>query len=52
MSRIAELQLSPQISVAIIFFVPIEQHINLFYTGLAIVFICFMAYMFIYSKRH
>ncbi|WP_263366102.1 hypothetical protein [Edaphobacter bradus] len=49
MSRIVELQLAPQ-ALAIIS-VPIDKHINLFYTGLAIIFTCVMAYMFFSKKR-
>ena len=28
------------------------QHINLVYTGLALIFACVLAFMFLYNKRH
>ena len=28
------------------------QHINLVYSGLALIFICVLAFMFLYNKRH
>ena len=53
MSRIAELQFVPQALAAHldpVHSVPIDQHINLFYSGLAIIFLCIIAYMF-FSKK-
>jgi hypothetical protein len=46
----SELQLVPQALAANIIEVPMDKHLNLFYTGLAIIFICVIAYMF-FSKK-
>jgi hypothetical protein len=51
MFQIAELQFAPQTLATTFVFVPIEKHIDLFYTGLAIVFVCFISYMFFSKKR-
>ncbi|MCU1226924.1 MAG: hypothetical protein JWQ42_5017 [Edaphobacter sp.] len=51
MSRIAEIQTVPLALAANAIVVPIDKHINLFYTGLAIIFACVMAYMFFSKKR-
>jgi hypothetical protein len=50
MSGIAELQLVPQALAANIIEIPIDKHLTLFYTGLAIIFVCVIAYMF-FSKK-
>ena len=53
MSRIAELQLVPQALAASldpVHSVPIDKHINFFYTGLALIFLSIIAYMF-FSKK-
>jgi hypothetical protein len=50
MSGIAELQLVPQALAANIIEIPMDKHLNLFYTGLAIIFVCVIAYMF-FSKK-
>ena len=52
MFRIAELQLAPQALAVLFPSIPVEKHIDLFYTGLAIVFIFVITYMFVYNKRH
>ncbi len=52
MFRIAELHLAPQALAEYFPSIPVEKHIDLFYTGLAIVFTCVIAYMFVYNKRH
>jgi hypothetical protein len=52
MSQIAEIQLAPLALAANLVFVPIEKHINLVYTGLAIIFACLLVYWFLYTKRH
>ncbi len=31
--------------------IPISHHIDLVYTGLAIVFACFLSYMFLYNRK-
>jgi hypothetical protein len=46
----SELQLVPQALAANLIEVPMDKHLNLFYTGLAIIFICVIAYMF-FSKK-
>jgi hypothetical protein len=51
MSGIAEVKLVLQALAANIIEVPIDKHINLFYTGLAIIFAGVMAYMFFSKKR-
>jgi len=32
--------------------IPVAEHINLFYTGLAVIFVFVLGYMFVYNKRH
>jgi hypothetical protein len=46
----SELQLVPQALAANLIEVPMDKHLNLFYTGLAIIFVSIIAYMF-FSKK-
>jgi uncharacterized membrane protein len=32
--------------------IPVAEHINLFYTLLAVIFVLVITYMFVYNKRH
>jgi hypothetical protein len=50
MSQLAELHTTPSALAANIFLVPVEKHVNLVYIGLAVIFACVLAYMFL-SKR-
>jgi len=50
MSGIAEVKPVLQALAANIIEIPIDKHLNLFYTGLAIIFVCVIAYMF-FSKK-
>ena len=50
MSGIAEVKLVPQALAANIIEIPIDKHLTLFYTGLAIIFLSIIAYMF-FSKK-
>jgi hypothetical protein len=50
MSGIAEVKLVSQALAANIIEIPIDKHLTLFYTGLAIIFVCVIAYMF-FSKK-
>ena len=50
MSGIAEIKPALQALATNILEVPISKHINLFYTGLAIIFAGVLAYMF-FSKK-
>jgi hypothetical protein len=51
MSGIVEVKLVSQALAATIIEVPIDKHLTLFYTGLAIIFVCVIAYMFFSKKR-
>jgi hypothetical protein len=51
MSGIAEVKFVSQTLAANIIEIPIDKHFNLFYTGLAIIFVCVLAYMFFSKKR-
>ncbi|HEY6412908.1 MAG TPA: hypothetical protein VIX42_04435 [Edaphobacter sp.] len=51
MSGIAEVKPVLQALAANIIEIPIDKHINLFYTGLAIIFVGILSYMFFSKKR-
>ena len=50
MSSLSQLHLLPAL-VAAWFTIPLSNHINLVYTGLAIIFACFLGYMFLYTRK-
>ena len=52
MSGIVEIKPALQALAGNIIFLSIDEHFGLLYIGLAIIFACFLIYMFVYNKRH
>ena len=44
--------LVPQALAAYFPVIPVAEHINIFYTLLAVIFVFVLGYMFVYNKRH
>ena len=51
MSLLSELHLNLPALLVYWSTIPISQHIDLVYTGLALVFACFLGYMFLYNRK-